>query len=83
MDDKFLRVGIFGTIPNGKAGICHAPSDSEDLPDLCDIEDMEICRDEHYVSAYNNANCPTDRPVMRYKILRGKDKIGENLIEIS
>lgn len=62
---------------------CLEESDLDELVDFYDIEDMELLRDEHYVSAYTNAKRPTLRPVMQYKILRGKDKIGENLIEIS
>ncbi len=65
------------------ADTCLSVSDLEDLMDFYDIEDMEVCRDEHYVSAYTNSPRPTARPKLSYHILRGKEKIGENLIEIS
>ncbi len=62
---------------------CLSVEDLQELIDDFNIEDMEICRDEHYVSAYTHSPRPTARPKLSYEILRGKDKIGENLIEIS
>ena len=47
-----------------------------EIIEMFEIEDFELCRDEHYVSAFS-------KPTLSYNILRGKDKIGENLIEIS
>ena len=62
---------------------CLSLGDLDELIDFYDIGDVELCRDEHYVSVYTHRPRPTPRPVLRYNILRGKDKIGENLIEIS
>ncbi len=62
---------------------CLELSDLDELIDFYDIRDVELCRDEHYVSIYTHKPRPTARPVLNYHILRGKDKIGENLIEVS
>ncbi len=75
-DVKHKRHRIF-------ADECLNLSDLDELIDFYDIWDVELCRDEHYVSVYTHSPRPTPRPVLRYQILRGKDKIGENLIEIS
>ncbi len=62
---------------------CLDLSDLGELIDFYDIGDVELCRDEHYVSFYTHRPRPSARPVLRYRILRGQDRIGENLIEIS
>ncbi len=49
----------------------------DEIVGLFDIEDYELCRDEHYVCR----KCENKK--LRYNILRGGDKIGANLIEIS
>ncbi len=61
---------------------CLNLDDLDELIDFYDIEDVELCRDEHYVSAFTHRR-KTEKPSLQYTILRGKDKIGENLIEIS
>ena len=54
---------------------------------LFDIDDYEICYDEHYVcaacrreksSTKSKSNC-----VLKAEVLRGQDKIGENLIRVT
>lgn len=63
---------------------CLDEYDLQDLVELFEIEDFELCRDEHYVSAFTKKRKKdNDAPVLTFNILRGKDKIGENLIEIS
>lgn len=61
---------------------CLNLTDLDELIDFYDIEDVELCRDEHYVSAFTNSH-KIEKPSLKYTILRGKDKIGENLIEIT
>lgn len=57
--------------------------DLHEIVELFEIEDFELCRDEHYVSAFTQKHKQVnDASVLAYNILRGKDKIGENLIEI-
>lgn len=52
--------------------------------ELFEIENFELCRDEHYMSAFTEKhNQDNDAPVLTYNILRGKDRIGENLIELT
>ena len=63
---------------------CLDEYDLYELLELFDIEEFELCRDEHYVSAFTKRRKePLHEPVLTYNILRGQDKIGENLIEIS
>ena len=58
---------------------CLDEYDLQEIVELFEIEDFELCRDEHYVSAFTIKSAA---PVLTYNILRGRDKIGENLIEI-
>ena len=60
---------------------CLDEYDLQEIVELFEIEDFELCRDEHYVSAFTRKHKKS--AVLNYEILRGKDKIGENLIEIS
>lgn len=63
---------------------CLDEYDLQELIELFEIEDFELCRDEHYVSAFTQKRKQDNTtPLLTYNILRGKDKIGENLIEIS
>ncbi len=57
----------------------------QDIIESFEIESYELCRDEHYVSAFmkKHINRKAHAPMLEYKILRGKDKIGENLIELT
>lgn len=59
---------------------CLSLSDLEELLDFYDIEDVELCCDEHYVGAFTHRNAGS--PSLNYTVLRGRDAIGENLIEI-
>lgn len=51
--------------------------------ELFEIENYELCRDEHYVSKFTKKKSNAAAPTLEYKILRGRDKIGENLIELT
>ncbi|MCH5158676.1 MAG: hypothetical protein J1F33_05730 [Clostridiales bacterium] len=63
---------------------CLDEYDLHELIELFEIKDFELCRDEHYVSAFTKKNENSSAaPALTYNVLRGKDKIGENLIEIS
>ena len=63
---------------------CLDGCDLTDIIEAFEISDYELCRDEHYVSAYTNrTHATTATPVLEYEVLRGQDKIGENLIEIT
>ncbi|MCH5156235.1 MAG: MBL fold metallo-hydrolase [Clostridiales bacterium] len=63
---------------------CLDEYDLQEIVELFEIEDFELCRDEHYVSSFTKKHKQkVDMPVLTYNVLRGKDKIGENLIEIS
>lgn len=64
---------------------CLDEYDLQEIVELFEIEDFELCRDEHYVSAFTKKyhSEKSAEPTLTYNILRGKDKIGENLIEIS
>lgn len=57
----------------------------QEIIELFEIENYELCRDEHYVSAFTKKHISgkTPVPTLEYEILRGKDKIGENLIELT
>ncbi len=65
------------------ADACLDVGDLDEILEYYDIEDYVLCRDEHYVSAYTKRGRPKPRPVLNYQILRGREKIGENLIEIT
>ncbi len=56
--------------------------DPDELVDFYDIEDVELCRDEHYVSTFTHRR-RAERPSLKHTILRGRERIGENLIEIT
>lgn len=62
---------------------CVSASSIEEVVGLFDIQDYELLRDGHYVCA----NCALQRHMsgatLGYSVLRGMDRIGENLIEIS
>ena len=63
---------------------CLNEYDLYELVELFEIKEFELCRDEHYVSAYTKKHKQDgNAPILTYNILRGQDKIGENLIEIS
>lgn len=63
---------------------CLDEYDLQELVELLEIDEFELCRDEHYVSAFTRKHKQdSNAPVLTYNVLRGKDKIGENLIEIS
>lgn len=63
---------------------CLDEYDLQELVKLFEIEDYELCRDEHYVSAFTKKHKQDSKtPTLTYNVLRGQDKIGENLIEIS
>ena len=63
---------------------CLDEFDLQEIVELFEIEDFELCRDEHYVSSFTKKHKQeVDTPALTYNVLRGKDKIGENLIEIS
>lgn len=63
---------------------CLNEYDLQEIIELFEITDFELCRDEHYASAFSKKKaCQHIEPTLTYDILRGKDKIGENLIEIS
>ena len=63
---------------------CLDEYDLQEIVELFEIEDFELCRDEHYVSSFTkNHGQDGDAPALTYNVLRGKDKIGENLIEIT
>lgn len=60
---------------------CLSESDLLKIVDLFEIEDYEIARDEHYVSAFTRKQNVNSEP-LKYNILRGETAIGENLIEV-
>ncbi len=63
---------------------CLDEFDLQEIIELFEIKDFELCRDEHYVSVFTKKhNAQKQSPTLNYTILRGQDKIGENLIEIS
>ena len=62
---------------------CVEPSTIDEIVSLFAVDDYELCRDEHYVCAFCNRKQRHNRPTLEYEILRGKDAIGENLIEIT
>lgn len=64
---------------------CLDEFDLQEIVELFEIEDFRLHRDEHYVSAFTKKydTAKIVEPSLTYNILRGKDKIGENLIEIA
>ncbi|MDE6028834.1 MAG: hypothetical protein K2F90_00755 [Clostridiales bacterium] len=62
---------------------CVWQSTIENIAKLFDIEDYELYRDEHYVCSFCSVRRGGERPTLNYNILRGRNKIGENLIEIT
>lgn len=63
---------------------CLDEYDLQELVELFEIKEFELCRDEHYVSAYTKKHKQDGNAiVLTYNILRGQDKIGENLIEFT
>ena len=57
----------------------------QDIAELFGAENFILCRDEHYVSEFtkkHNAE-KTAKQSLSYNVLRGKDKIGETIIEIA
>ncbi len=61
---------------------CVSQEAIDEIAELFDIENYELCRDEHYVCASCSSRKKVSRKTLAYNVLRGKDKIGENLIEI-
>ena len=54
----------------------------DEVVSLYQIERYELKRDEHYVCPKCRARDRKEGAALEYNILRGRDKIGENLIEI-
>ena len=83
---KYPRGRVLYNANSGKHRIfadkCILPSTIEEVAKLFDIENYELCYDEHYVCS-GCAHNQNKHSTLEYSILRGKDKIGENLIEIS
>ena len=70
---------IFDAVKNRHliyADECVSAEVIEEIVGLYEIENYELRRDEHYVCT----DCEQEE--LKYSILRGQDKIGENLIEI-
>lgn len=65
------------------ADVCVDLSTIDEIVELLGIEDYDLCFDEHYVCASCAPRKRSEQPTLAYEILRGKDKIGENLIEIT
>ena len=55
----------------------------QQVVELFEIDDYELCRDEHYVCHFCAERKQYEKAKLEYNVLRGQDKIGENLIEIS
>lgn len=83
---KYPRGRVLYDTNQGKHRIfadeCIRQSTIDEIVELFGIEDYELCRDEHYVCSFCALRKRKER-VLGYNILRGQDKIGENLIEIS
>ena len=83
---KYPRGRIIYDTRRGKHRIfadkCILQSAIDEIAKLFEIEDYELCRDEHYVCSFCSSRKHSERATLEYKILRGQDKIGENLIEI-
>lgn len=61
---------------------CILQSSIDEIAELLGIEKYELNRDEHYVCPLC-ASRRREQKTLQYEILRGQDKIGENLIELS
>lgn len=62
---------------------CLSEFDLFELADLFEMEEYEVCRDEHYVSTLGRRLQQKSKWKLSYDILRGEERVGENLIEIS
>lgn len=84
---KYPRGRVIYDAKRGKHRIfadeCVLQSTIDEIVKLFDIEDYELCRDEHYVCSFCAFHRDSERATLEYNVLRGQDKIGENLIEIS
>lgn len=84
---KYPRGRVIYDAKRGKHRIfadeCVWQSTIDEIAELFEIEDYELCRDEHYVCSFCALRKDSERATLEYKILRGQDKIGENLIEVS
>lgn len=82
---KYPRGRVLYDTKTGKHRIfadeCISIGTIEELVKMYEIEEYEIWRDEHYVCSFCRKR--KRKKELKYSILRGKDKIGENLIEIS
>ena len=80
---KYPRGRVVYDAKGGKHRIfadeCVLQSTIDEIAELFKIEDYDLCRDEHYVCSYCKKKPSFE---LNYSILRGKEKIGENLIEI-
>lgn len=81
---KYPRGRVIYDAKNNKhliyADKCVSPSAIDEVVELFEIENYRICRDEHYVCSFCDRR---KRATLEYKVLRGKDRIGANLIEVS
>lgn len=84
---KYPRGRIIYDAKRGKHRIfadeCVWQSTIDEIVELFEIEDYDLCRDEHYVCSFCALRKHSKRATLEYNILRGQDKIGENLIEIT
>lgn len=62
---------------------CVLPSTIDEVVQLFGIQHYELCRDEHYVCAFCAHKRKQPTVTLQYNVLRGQNKIGENLIEIT
>ena len=62
---------------------CVSEETVDELVNFYGIKEFELCRDEHYTCPRCAARRRREERTLSCNILRGKDKIGENLIEIS
>lgn len=62
---------------------CLDLGDVDELFDFYDIEDATVHPDESYVSMFAKRKRGVPSPKLEFGILRGRDKIGENLIEMT
>ena len=77
---------IYDTIQNRHrifADECLTECDLREIIELFEMEDYEVLRDEHYVCRRCENKGRGAKSALEFAILRGEDKIGENLIEIS
>lgn len=84
---KYPRGRVLYDTKSGKHRIfadeCVAPSIIDEVVELFEIEDYELWYDEHYVCRSCADRDKKENATLEYNVLRGKEKIGENLIEIS